>query len=367
MSKVSVVIPSYNHQKYIADAILSVLNQSYQNFEIIITDDGSIDKTVEEIKKFNDPRIKLFCFKKNRGACTAERKCLEEAHGEFIAILNSDDIFSPKKLEKQVAFLNTHPEIGAVFSYAQIIDEHGKDFNNENHFYCHIFNQENKNRFEWLNQFFYKGNCLCHPSVLIRKTCYETIGYYDERLAQLPDFDFWIKLCLQYEIHILKENLVKFRIRADEANASGGRPEAIIRDCWEYSQVLKNYLKIESIEDVLKIFPEAKNYPAIEEELIPFIIAMLAIKVESFVHQFFAIDTLHKIFGNAKMVEKIKKKYRYSYIDFINITGKYNIFNLQIPKGKPSQDSPPEGKIRPNKANKLDKLKKLLDKALNSL
>ncbi|MGB8687985.1 MAG: glycosyltransferase, partial [Microcoleus sp.] len=85
MPKVSVVMASYNHEKFVAETIQSVLDQTYQDFEFIITDDGSPDRTVDVIKKFADPRIKLFCFPQNQGACTAMNNCINEAKGEYIA------------------------------------------------------------------------------------------------------------------------------------------------------------------------------------------------------------------------------------------------------------------------------------------
>ena len=91
--KISVVIASYNHAKYISSTIKSILNQSYQNFEIIITDDGSIDATLSEIKKFADSRIKLFEFEKNKGAAIAINNSIMCSSGEIIALINSDDVW----------------------------------------------------------------------------------------------------------------------------------------------------------------------------------------------------------------------------------------------------------------------------------
>lgn len=135
MPKVSVLIPAYNHEKYVKSAIQSVLDQRFQDFEIIITDDGSSDNTLREIRDFSDPRIKVFAHEKNRGAVVAERTCFENSVGEYIAILNSDDMFLPDKLEKQVIFLDENTQYGAVFSYAEIIDENGAPFTDQEHFY----------------------------------------------------------------------------------------------------------------------------------------------------------------------------------------------------------------------------------------
>ena len=178
--KVSVVIPSYNHEKFISEAIQSVLDQTFQDFEIIITDDGSSDKTVEKIKKFNDPRIKLFQLDYNQGFYFAFKKCLEESCGDYIAMLSSDDIFLPDKLEKQVKILDENDKYAAVFGFAQIIDETGNNRDDKEHFYSTVFMQENRTRHQWLKKFFYEGNFLCHPSILIRKEFY-TIDQFDPR------------------------------------------------------------------------------------------------------------------------------------------------------------------------------------------
>lgn len=330
MPKVSVIIPSYNHEKFVAEAIQSVLNQTYPDFEIVITDDGSADNTVNIIKQFTDPRIRLFCFPKNRGAAVAANNCLRESRGELIAMLSSDDVFAVDKLAKQVNFLQEHAEVGAVFSYAQIIDEYGDDFAQENHFYKQIFIQNNRNRFEWLNHFFFKGNCLCHPSALIRKKCYEDVGKYDERFAQLPDFDFWIRLCMKYEIYIMPEELIKFRIRDNEANASGNKPEARIRHEIEQKQILHNYFSPEIRRDFSEIFPEAGLEINNEDdaESIDLQIAILAIKAGTPTHQCLGIDKLYDLLNSKNNYnEKLKIKSDFEVTNLIKITGQYDIFN----------------------------------------
>ncbi|MBI5888971.1 MAG: glycosyltransferase [Deltaproteobacteria bacterium] len=331
MPRVSVIIPSYNHGKYVAEAIQSVLDQTFQDFEIVITDDGSTDNTVEEIKKFKDQRIRLFEFKENRGASVAANNCVSEAKGEFIAMLSSDDIFLPEKLGKQVKFLDEHIDIVAVFGYPQIIDEDGCDFMDATHPIYAFFRQPNRTRFEWLNYFFYECNSLCHPTVLIRRGCYDEVGFYNPQLAQTPDFDLWIRVCLKHEIHIIQENLIKLRLRAGEANVSGNRPVAVRRTQYEYAKVLKNFLEIKSRKEFLKIFPDAsKFWDRIETDFISFYVAMLAMENMRFfpVHQIFAIDVLHDLLGSEIMAAQLEKKYNFRDKNFIELTGKYDFFNL---------------------------------------
>ncbi|MEG3439563.1 glycosyltransferase [Pannus brasiliensis CCIBt3594] len=330
MPRVSVIIPSFNHEKYIGETIESVLRQTYQDFEIVITDDGSTDNTVEIVKSFTDPRIKLFYFPRNRGACVAANHCLEHASGEYIAMLSSDDIFIESKLEKQVNFLDNHPNYGVVFSFAQIIDEDGRDFVEDEHFYTNIFIQNNRSRWEWLNYFFYRGNCLCHPSALIRRECYTAVGQYDSRFAQLPDLDFWIRICSQYEIHILPENLLKFRVRQDRANASARRPDTGVRTAIEFKQILENFLTPVIQRDFAKIFFDrldklSDNFPGI----ISFFLAQIAIQAGSLAHKSFAVDTLYRLFQKDPTIRKvIQERLEFDFIDLIQLMGQQDIFNL---------------------------------------
>jgi hypothetical protein len=252
---ISVVISSYEHGAYIRECINSVLEQSWQDFEIIITDDGSSDNTVEEIRSFKDPRIQLSTFKENLGAAIATNYGISRAKGKYIAILNSDDCFAPKKLETQIQFLQQHPNIGAVFGWPTLINEQGKPFEQSHHKEFEVFEVKNRPPNQWLQQFFDHGNCLCHPTVMIRKSCYEAVGLYDARLAQVPDLDMWVRLSMQFQIHVLPEIFTYFRIRDNLQNASARKLPVLVRDAWERRQILRHFLQL-SPEQCAEVFPE---------------------------------------------------------------------------------------------------------------
>ena len=332
MPRVSVIIPSYNHEKYVAESLNSVFSQTYQDFEIIITDDGSQDRTVEVIKQFNDPRIKLFCFSQNQGAVVAANHCIQNAQGEFIALLNSDDVFKPQKLEVQVKFLDENSNIGAVFSQAQFIGENSQVLTIVNY---ENFDKENRTRFEWLNYFFYHGNCLCHPSILIRKECYDNIGLYDPRLAQLPDFEFWIRLCQKYEIFVLPEKLVKFRIRDNEANASAYTTESRRRIYIEYPMVFQQYLNSSILDNLEKVFPEAipkewsKHYSNDFDILGYYLIANLCLESKISSINYLGINIMYDLLSDSNFMDHELIKQKLNYTDLIKISGNYEIFSDQ--------------------------------------
>jgi glycosyltransferase involved in cell wall biosynthesis len=323
MPKVSVILSSYNHEKFISRAIESVLNQTFKDFELNIWDDCSTDNSYEIIKSYalKDKRIKIEQSKVNSATAFFTGK-LKTIKSKYVAIHHSDDDWHPKKLEKQVDFLENNPKYSAVFSHVKLIDDDGKKFNDSQHHYYKIFDQPNRTRHEWLNYFFYRGNCLCHPSLLIRKKCYDE-AIYDSRFAQLPDFDFWIRLCLKHEIYILQEKLTLFRIHKDGSNTSAATVEVLSRAAIELVEVLKNYLKINDKGEFIKVFPQYKAMK-INERLIPFYIAQEAIKLSES-HQLFAAVTLFDLMKNEK--ELLEKELNFTYKDLKQITKSIDPFN----------------------------------------
>ena len=328
MPKVSIVIPAYNHEKYVRECIQSVLDQTYQDFEIIITDDGSSDGTVNVIKEFDDSRIQLYTHANNKGVCTAINNCIQKAVGEYIAVLNSDDAWEPTKLEKQVKYLDSHPEIGAVFSKVAFIDETGTLIGPSDYRDYYAFEKENRSRCEWLKYFFFSGNCLCHPSILIRKKCHEDVGLYNKRMFNLHDLDMWVRLCFKYEIHILDEKLVRFRIRAAEANAGADTMPNRIRIRFEHMQILNHYLKVNDKQFFLNIFPEAQKDGKVESKYVPYFLGRLALKVECNSWHLWGLQTLFDLLGQEDVAIDLEKNYGFRYRDFYHLTAQHDIFNI---------------------------------------
>ena len=253
MNKITVAIASYNHASFIKEAISSALSQTGCDLEVIVVDDASTDGSVEEIRKINDPRLRLICHEHNLGNSLALNRAIQEGSGEYVAVLNSDDAFLPGKLQKQLAFLQANPNISTVLGLPRFVDNHNRLLSRP--IDDNAFKQPNRSRHEWLRYFFYHGNALCHPTMMIRRDCHKKYGYYDRRLVQAPDYDFWHRLLLNEEIHILNEPLLNFRILPNHSNVSALTPSSLRRSQWEVSQSLKHYLEL-SPENYLKVFPE---------------------------------------------------------------------------------------------------------------
>ena len=256
---VSVVMASYNHAEFISEAIESALAQDYSNWELLIADDASTDNTLEVLSRFEDPRIKLFTFDINRRA-HMRNFAIGHARGRYVAFLNSDDVFLPTKLSRQVARLETSPNLAAVFTGVQAIDAAGDDI--ANHPFIEVFDVPNRGRHEWLRFFFHYGNRLCLPSAMIRRTAFDAVGLFDPLLVQVSDFDLWIRLCLFWEVEILPEKLTAMRVLSGNANLSAPSAGNTNRTLFEHCRVMRHYLEDEAISQAGEIFPDL-------EELVP--------------------------------------------------------------------------------------------------
>jgi len=327
-NKVSVILTSYNHAKYLREAIDSVLAQTYSGFDLIIWDDGSTDNSWQIIQSYTDSRIRAFKNETEVHGSPIRSLLSKVETGEYVAIHHSDDVWDPEKLEKQVDFMESNPHIGAVFTWAQAIDEEGQLLHDRDHFYYNIFEQPNRTRHEWLNHFFYHGNILCHPSVLIRKQCYMDVGLYRYGMAQIADLDMWVRLCLKHEIFVLPERLVRFRIREKEQNSSAIRPDVQIRVQFEFMQVYSNYLSITDRDEFLKIFPQSSVFFEKEEFDIRFALAMTALSSPYHFGRLFGLQLLFDMINDPASAEKIERIYGFRNPDLVELTAKYDIFSV---------------------------------------
>jgi len=324
MPRVTVIMPAYNHERFIDQAIESVLTQSFDDFELLVSDDASSDNTAKVIEAIRDPRLIFKKFKQNQGASTVVNEALGRSRGEYVAILNSDDYFLPGKLQVQVQYLDDHPEVGAVFGLPMFVDECGAPLDPSQNPFGNLFTKTNMPRERWLRRFFCIGNALCHPTVLVRRSCYEQIGRYDMRLAQLPDYDFWIELCKRHEIHIIDSPLTAFRVLAGERNASAGNPVAKARHDWELQLVFRRYLDL-SDDELRSIFNAEFEQIELEREMSPRVaLARLAINIaprswSPSSYRAFGLQVLHE--------ELARGSAGITHAEYMRLTGGCDVFN----------------------------------------
>ncbi len=204
MVKVSVLIPCYNHQNFISQTINSVMNQTFDDFELIIIDDGSKDNSVAIIKELqNKFKFKLIS-RSNRGLVPTINELLSLSTGEYYVIFASDDVMLPKRLEQQVKFLDSNLEYAVCHSGSERISANGSFIRTDNKFRPsgHVFAE------------LLKGNFIIAPTAIIRKSVLEDVGIYDESL-QIEDYDMFLRIAYKYPIRYLPEILVQYRQHGD--------------------------------------------------------------------------------------------------------------------------------------------------------
>lgn len=202
--KVSVIMPNYNCEKYITEAIESILHQSFTDFEFIIIDDGSTDKSWEIIQEYaqKDPRIVAMRNSENMKICKTLNKWLEIAQWEYIARMDSDDISLPSRLEKQVLYLDKNQNIWGVWSCCFFIDKHGVQWAMKK------YPEDNLS----IRASIWQRNPILHPSIIFRKKCYKELGGYDDDFLYAEDLDLWVRYGEKYSFHNLQEPLILYRI-----------------------------------------------------------------------------------------------------------------------------------------------------------
>lgn len=202
MSKVSVIIPTYNRAEFLRSAIASVLDQTFQDFEIIVVDDASKDNASEVVSSFNDQRIKYIRHGVNKGGSAARNTGIVNSNYEYIAFLDDDDEWLPEKLKMQVDLLqNCSPNIGGIYTGHSVLDKHSKSILN-------IWTP--KKRGDIYDDMF-KANWLgTTSSLLLRRECFERVGLFDESLPSFQDYDMWIRISNEFHFEYIKEPLLKY-------------------------------------------------------------------------------------------------------------------------------------------------------------
>lgn len=210
--KVTVFMSCYNHEKFVAEAMDSILNQTYRNLELFVVNDGSTDRSGEIIASYvGDNRVHFINLAENTGAIGAFRiinRHIAETNSKYVAGASSDDKWELTKLEKQIAFLEAHMGYKACFTWDSIIYEEdcaqwtlgeGYSF------------QENRNRYQWFRKFYNTGNCLNAVSMVMLRDVYLELGGYDWAYKQLQDFELWLSLVQKYQFYIMPEKLTCYR------------------------------------------------------------------------------------------------------------------------------------------------------------
>jgi len=197
---VSVVLPTYNRAHLLRRAVQSILNQTYQNFEVIVVDDCSSDNTENVVRSFCDERIRYIRHERNRGAAVARNTGIKAAKGEYVAFQDSDDEWLPEKLEKQMkAFESAPSNLGVVYTSFWLIDRNRKSF-------CPPLSVKQTDG--EIHDALLEMNFVDTPTAVVRRECFEKAGMFDENLPRLQDWELWLRISKHYCFKHINEPLV---------------------------------------------------------------------------------------------------------------------------------------------------------------
>lgn len=200
----------YNGERYLREAIESILGQTFKDFEFIIIDDGSTDSSKDIILYYKDPRIRLIENKKNICLTKSLNKGIKAAQGEYIARMDADDISLPKRLKKQIDFLDEHKDVGVLGTTFYHIDNEGKI----------IFTKIVPLKNDIIQKELLKKNCFAHGSIMMRKDILEKVGGYREQIKYSQDYDLFLRIAKHCKMANLEEALYKWRLHEDTVSIS---------------------------------------------------------------------------------------------------------------------------------------------------
>ena len=328
---VSILIPSYNHEKYIAKTIESCLAQTYNNIEVIVVDDASSDNTFNIAKKYEaiDQRIRVYKNSSNCGPSATTIECFNRSVGDYVSPMPSDDVALPEKIELQIREIVRDNKIGLVYTAVNYIDDDGILLKKNQSFASNAFDFKRRIRREWLHYFFNNGNCICGSGPLLPRAIYEKYCI-NPALIQLQDFDIWVKIAIDgYEIVSIDIPLVNYRIQNNGGNLSAPNFDSAARTSFEYRKILENFKRISDCSDMAFLIEDRdfiidQQFPSSVQWHIA--LAKYALTKKSFAHKVFGMDLIYEVVSTTEV--SVLNKIGFSIKQYKAITSKDTIYNL---------------------------------------
>ena len=237
---VSIIMNCYNGERYLTEALDSIFNQTFKDWEVIFWDNASTDESAKIAKSYGN-KVKYFYADKTTPISSAREEAFKRANGDYLAILDVDDLWYPEKLEKQVELFNNKPEVAVVYSDAVYFDEDGDKYN--------LFNVVKPYRGKVFGKMLAK-NCIASVTLMFKKTAIESLDYlYDKQYVAIEDYDLYMRIAINHEFDYLNDILGKRRMGSGDTFKQGFR---------------FNFAKerLDLLEKFLKDYPEKMiNYP----------------------------------------------------------------------------------------------------------
>ena len=323
--KVSVALITYNQQDCVGRTIESILNQTYQNFEIIVGDDSSTDETARVVKSYKDERIKYFKTDYNIGINGNLNLAVNKANGDIIAFTDGDDKLRENYLEHIVGCFESMSEVDVVYSQLCAIDKNDKYIKGKDEYFWRTFN---KTRQEYIYQAFMDSNILQSPGMAMRKRVVESIFPLPCSLANFQDYAMHIDILINgFKCYVLDKILVDYRIFDDGRNMSLNNDTATKREQMEISALMNYFLKIKDIKLLQEIFKDEIANTSIQpyDDTIPFFLGQMALLSSDYERKEWGYHTIMKFLSNKSNFDIAHSRYGFEFKDYLKLIEKISL------------------------------------------
>lgn len=242
---ISIVTPTYNRANFLPEAIESVLSQDYENYELLIIDDGSTDNSKDVIEKYMDSKKIRYLYQSNSGQSVARNRGIEEANGDFICFLDSDNRWLPGKLSASVEAFERNPEADIVYGDVVLINEQG-----------HEFSRKNMKRYSGkITTHLLKDNCVSMNTTMSKTNSIRAVGGFSGQVKVADDYDLWLRLSAEYTYKYIPKLMADYRVMTNQISSDKKRRfssnEEIIR---RFLVANPNLLSVSEQRDALNFF-----------------------------------------------------------------------------------------------------------------
>lgn len=315
---VSILCPSYNHEKYVGFFINSLLQQTNSNWELVIVDDCSTDNNVKEIQKFKDSRIKLIKNQFNMGVNCGLNKAFSESSGQYISFCASDDMLMPDYVENVFRTFEEHPDRGIIYCDLQIMDNNNELIKDK------VYTTSRDDKYKVLRNSFMYGNCVNSPGMAVKRELFNTLLPLDIPMSQYQDYKMHIDLLLQSDFVVMDKISVLYRKNDDQSGLSAFTDMTLKRRQLEENLLMDSYLKIQDVSLLEKIFEtDLGDFSNVSKKTIPFVLGQLALNSREKYKKVWGYNQISKFINNPENYALVHKIYGFSYKDFLNLAAKF--------------------------------------------
>lgn len=314
----SIICSTYNHEKYVAFFLDSLLAQTNPNWELIIVDDCSTDNNVGVIKKYADKRIKLIQNPFNMGINCGLNTAFQYTYGQLISFCASDDMLKPDYVENVFNHFASHKDNMLLYTNLELIDNNNNPRNQ-------IFYNQRGDRYSVLHELFMSRNTMLSPGMVIRRDLFKKILPLDIPLSQYQDYKMHIDLLLQSDFMVMDTISVLYRKHDSQAGLSAINDITEKRRHLEENLLMDSFLAIKDVALLKDIFKtELDAYGTISDKTIPFVLGMLALNSPEEYKKLWGYRQIVAFINTTENYELVNKLYGFEYKDFLKLASKFN-------------------------------------------